>query len=138
MDKTNYAFRTELDLSYKETLERVKEELQAEGFGVLTEVDVEKVMSEKLGVEFRPYTIIGACNPPLSSRAFNTNLEAGLVLPCNVIIYEQEGKSVVVIADPVTMISTLGDPRLDEVANEARIRLQRVIEKIEKLPVNSS
>ena len=138
MGKTEYAFRTKLDLSYKETLQRVKEELQAEGFGVLTEVNVKKVMSEKLGVEFRPYTIIGACNPPLSSRAFNTNLEAGLVLPCNVIIYEQDGKSAVVIADPVTMISTLSDPRLDEVANEARIRLQRVIEKIEKVPVHSS
>jgi len=138
MGKTDYAFRTELDLSYKETLERVKEELQAEGFGVLTEVDVEKVMDEKLGVKFRPYTIIGACNPPLSSRAFNANLEAGLVLPCNVIIYDQEGKTAVVIADSVTMISSLGDPRLDEVANEARVRLQQVIENIEKVPTNSS
>lgn len=138
MNKTNYAFRTELDVSYQETVKRVKEELQIEGFGVLTEVDVEKIMDEKLGVKFRPYTIIGACNPPLSMRAFNTNLEAGLVLPCNVIIYEQDGKSAVVIADPVTMISTLGDPRLNEVADEARIRLQRVVENIEKVPANSS
>ncbi len=138
MTKKDYAFRIEVDLAYRETVERVKEELQVEGFGVLTEVDVEKVMEKKLGVRFRPYTIIGACNPPLSSRAFNANLEAGLVLPCNVIIYEQEGHSVVVIADPVTMISTLGDPRLNEVATEARDRLQRVIEQIEKVPTNSS
>jgi len=138
MTKTGYAFRTEVDLSYRETVERVKEELQVEGFGVLTEVDVEKVMDEKLGVKFRPYTIIGACNPPLSRRAFNANLEAGLVLPCNVIIYDQDGKSAVVIADPVTMISTLGDPRLNEVANEARVRLQRVVENIEKVPANSN
>jgi len=137
MGKTDYAFRTEVDLSYQATVERVKEELRIEGFGVLTAVDVEKVMDEKLGVEFRPYTIIGACNPPLSHRAFTTNLEAGLVLPCNVIIYEQDGKTAVVIADPATMISTLGDPRLNEVASEARIRLQQVAENIEKIPVNS-
>lgn len=137
MKKTGYAFRTELELPYKETVAKVKEELRVEGFGVLTEVDVEKVMNEKLGVKFRPYTIIGACNPPISHRAFNVNLEAGLVLPCNVIIYEQEGKSTVAIADPVTMISALGDPRLDEVADEARNRLFRVMEKLEEVPVNS-
>jgi len=137
MKETDYAFRTELELPYKQTVEKVKEELRVEGFGVLTEVDVERVMSEKLGVKFRPYTIIGACNPPISHRAFNLNLEAGLVLPCNVIIYEQEGKSAVAIADPVTMIGVLGDPRLDEVANEARDRLFRVMERLEKIPVNS-
>ncbi len=137
MKKTTYAFRTELDLPYKKTVELVKEELRDEGFGVLTEVDVERVMSDKLGVRFRPYTIIGACNPPISNRAFNTNLEAGLVLPCNVIIYEQGGKSVVEIADPMTMIATIGDPRLDVVADAARTRLLRVIAKLERVPVNS-
>jgi len=137
-EKRNYAFNTVLDIPYEQALEKVKAGLKEEGFGVLTEVNVKQVMSEKLGVEFRPYTIIGACNPPLSHRSFTTNLEAGLVLPCNVIIYEQDGKSAVVIADPVTMISTIGDLRLNEVANEARLRLQRVVENIEKVPVNSS
>ena len=136
-EKRNYAFNTVLDIPYEQALEKVKAGLKEEGFGVLTEVNVKKGMSEKLGVEFRPYTIIGACNPPLSHRAFTTNLEAGLVLPCNVIIYEQDGKTAVVIADPATMISTLGDPRLNEVASEARIRLQQVAENIEKIPVNS-
>ena len=137
MKKTTYAFRTELDLSYKKMVELVKEELRDEGFGVLTEVDVERVMSDKLGVRFRPYTIIGACNPPISHQAFTTNLEAGLVLPCNVIIYEQGGKSVVEIADPMTMIATIGDSRLDVVADAARTRLLRVIAKLERVPVNS-
>ena len=137
MNKTGYAFRTEIELPYKKTVEKVKEELMVEGFGVLTEVDVEQVMSEKLGVKFRPYTIIGACNPPISNRAFNTNLEAGLVLPCNVIIYEQGGRSIVEIADPATMIATIGDPRLDVVADAARTRLLRVITKLERVPVNS-
>ena len=131
-EKKNYAFNTVVDIPYEQALEKVKAGLKEEGFGVLTEVNVKKVMSEKLGVDFRAYTIIGACNPPLSHRAFTTNLEAGLVLPCNVIIYEQEGKSAVVIADPVTMISTLGDPRLDEVAYEAQTKLKRVIARLEK------
>ncbi len=137
MKKTGYAFRTEIELPYTETVGKVKEELMVEGFGVLTEVDVERVMSDKLGVRFRPYTIIGACNPPISHQAFTTNLEAGLVLPCNVIIYEQGGKSVVEIADPMTMIATIGDSRLDVVADAARTRLLRVIAKLERVPVNS-
>lgn len=138
MNRTDYAFRTELELPYREAVKQVKEELQIEGFGVLTEVDVEKVMEEKLRVRFRPYTIIGACNPPLSNRAFNTNLEAGLVLPCNVIIYEQNGKSVVEIADPKKAMGILADPRLDDVIAAARTRLERVVERLERVPINSS
>lgn len=138
MNRTDYAFRTELELPYREAVNQVKEGLQIEGFGVLTEVDVEKVMEEKLRVRFRPYTIIGACNPPLSNRAFNTNLEAGLVLPCNVIIYEQNGKSVVEIADPKKAMGILADPRLDDVIAAARTRLERVVERLERVPVNSS
>ncbi|HDJ29676.1 MAG TPA: DUF302 domain-containing protein [Candidatus Acetothermia bacterium] len=138
MNRTDYAFRTELELPYREAVKQVKEGLQIEGFGVLTEVDVEKVMEEKLRVRFRPYTIIGACNPPLSNRAFNTNLEAGLVLPCNVIIYEQNGKSVVEIADPKKAMGILADPRLDDVIAAARTRLERVVERLERVPINSS
>ena len=138
MNRTDYAFRTELELPYREAVNQVKEGLQIEGFGVLTEVDVEKVMEEKLRVRFRPYTIIGACNPPLSNRAFNTNLEAGLVLPCNVIIYEQNGKSVVEIADPTKAMGILADPRLDDVIAAARTRLERVVERLERVPINSS
>jgi len=138
MNRTDYAFRTELELPYREAVNQVKEGLQIEGFGVLTEVDVEKVMEEKLRVRFRPYTIIGACNPPLSNRAFNTNLEAGLVLPCNVIIYEQNGKSVVEIADPKKAMGILADPRLDDVIAAARTRLERVVERLERVPINSS
>ena len=138
MNRTDYAFRTELELPYREAVKQVKEGLQIEGFGVLTEVDVEKVMEEKLRVRFRPYTIIGACNPPLSNRAFNTNLEAGLVLPCNVIIYEQNGKSVVEIADPKKAMGILADPRLDDMIAAARTRLERVVERLERVPINSS
>jgi len=131
MERTDYGFRTTVARPYEETVKLVKDELKAEGFGVLTEVDVAKVMGEKLNVEFRPYTIIGACNPPLSHRAFTTDLDAGLVLPCNVIIYDDNGKSAVVIADPVVMIGVLGNPSLADVAREAQEKLKRVASRID-------
>jgi len=130
-EKRDYAFRTTLEIPYGEALEKVKASLKDEGFGVLTEVNVEKVMLEKLGVGFRPYTIIGACNPSLSHRAFEQDLEAGLVLPCNVIVYEKDGRSAVAIADPVTMIGVLENSDLDEVAHEAQAKLKRVIARLE-------
>ncbi|NIA11354.1 MAG: DUF302 domain-containing protein [Nitrospiraceae bacterium] len=131
-EEGNYAFNTVLDIPYEQALEKVKAGLKEEGFGVLTEVNVKKVMSEKLGVDFRAYTIIGACNPPLSHRSFTTNLEAGLVLPCNVIVYEEESGTAVTVANPVTMIATLGDPRLVDVAREAKDRLVRMVDNLTK------
>lgn len=131
MEKTDYAFRTVVDLPYEEALRLIKEGLNREGFGVLTEVDVKKVLGEKLDVQFRQYSIIGACNPPLSQRAFTKDLDAGLVLPCNVTVYEDNDRSVVTIADPVVMIAVLRNPNLDEVAREAREKLKRVIEQLE-------
>jgi len=129
-EKRDYAFHTLVDIPYEQALEKVKAGLKREGFGVLTEVNVKKVMSEKLGVDFRAYTIIGACNPPLSHRSFTTNLEAGLVLPCNVIVYEEEGKTAITVANPVTMISTIGDPRLEDVAREAKDKLVRMVSEL--------
>lgn len=128
MKETNlgYTVKVNLDLPYEEALGRVKRALKEEGFGVLTEVDVRATMREKLGVGFRPYTIIGACNPPLSHQALDSDLEAGLALPCNVIVHEDGEGSVVMIADPVVMMGSLGKPVLDEVAQEARAHLARV------------
>jgi uncharacterized protein (DUF302 family) len=125
-----YAFRTTLELPHAKALDRVIAALKEEGFGVLTSVDVKQTFKERLGVDFRDYTIIGACSPPLSNKALNADLEAGLVLPCNVIVYERDGKSAVAIADPVVMIGTLQNPALDPVAREARERLQRVISRL--------
>lgn len=126
MTKT-YAVKAEVTLPFREALDRVKAALEEQGFGVLTEVDVRAAMREKLGMEFRNYTILGACNPPLSRRALSADLEAGLVLPCNVIVYEERDRAVVMIADPETMMATLGKPGLDAVARDARARLERVI-----------
>jgi uncharacterized protein (DUF302 family) len=124
------AFRTIVDLPYAQALEQVIAALKEEGFGVLTSVDVRKTMKERLDVDFRDYTIIGACNPPLSHRALNENTEAGLVLPCNVIVYEKDGKTAVAIANPVVMMGTLGDRALDPVIQEARTRLEHVIAQL--------
>jgi uncharacterized protein (DUF302 family) len=121
-----YAFRARIDARYSEALARVKEALKAEGFGVLTEVDVKSTFAEKLGVEFRAYTILGACNPALSHRALSEELDAGLVLPCNVVVYEDGEKTDVVIADPRTIVQTLGKPGLESIARDARDNLERV------------
>jgi uncharacterized protein (DUF302 family) len=122
------ALRTTLDLPYEQTVEKVVTELKEEGFGVLTEIDVKATLKKKLGADFRKYVILGACNPPLAHRALSTTLDVGLLLPCNVVIYEQDGKSVVAILDPLSMLGVVENPGLDPVAQEARARLQRVIE----------
>lgn len=125
---TNYQFRTQLDLPYEEAIEKVTAALKEEGFGVLTEIDVKATLKKKLDAEFRRYVILGACNPQLAHQALNTELEIGLLLPCNVIVYEDEdaGGSVVSIVDPIAMLGVVINPTLDDVADEAQTRLQRV------------
>lgn len=125
-----YAFRARIDAPYSSALARVKEALKAEGFGVLTEVDMKSTFAEKLGAEFRAYAILGACNPPLSHRALSQELDAGLVLPCNVVVYEDGDGTEVVIADPQTTVQTLGKSDLGGIAQEAREKLERVAEAL--------
>ena len=127
---TDYAFRTRLDLPYEQAVKRVTAALKDEGLGVLTEIDVKATLKKKLDVDFRRYVILGACNPPLAHQALNTELEIGLLLPCNVIVYEQDGGSVVCIVDPISMLKVVENPGLDPVASEARTRLGRVIKAL--------
>jgi len=127
---TDYAFRTKLDLPYEQAVEKVAAALKDEGFGVLTEIDVKATLKKKLDADFRKYVILGACNPPLAHQALNTELEIGLLLPCNVIVYEEDGGSVVSIVDPISMLGVVENPALNPVADEARSRLQRVIEAL--------
>jgi uncharacterized protein (DUF302 family) len=129
---TELGFQTTLKLPYEKALEKVTEALQAEGFGVLTSIDVKETMKKKLDVDFRKYTILGACNPPLAHRALGARLELGLLLPCNVIVYEEDGATVVNIVDPLAMFSSVDDPALEPVAAEARERLKRVSETLQK------
>jgi uncharacterized protein (DUF302 family) len=126
------ALRTRLSLPYERAVEKAVSALKEEGFGVLTEIDVKATMKEKLGVDFRKYVILGACNPPLAHRALSSELEIGLLLPCNVIVYDDDGESVVAILDPRLMARFVDNPELDPVAEEARARLERVIQSLGK------
>ena len=120
------ALRVRLDVPYEEAMERVTAALKEEGFGVLTEIDVKATMKQKLDAEFRKYAILGACNPPLAHKALSTELEIGLLLPCNVIVYEEDGGSVVSIVDPISMLGVVDSAELKPVADEAGARLERV------------
>ena len=125
-----YALRAKLDVPYGQAVERVIAALKREGFGLLTEIDVKETLKKKLDVDFRKYAILGACNPPLAHQALSTELEVGLLLPCNVIVYEEGNGSVVSIVDPISMLAVVESPELAPVADEARARLQRVIEAL--------
>jgi uncharacterized protein (DUF302 family) len=116
--------------SYDEVLQKIPDLLKAEGFGILTQIDVQETLKQKLGVDFRRYKILGACNPSLAHRAFQTELEIGVMLPCNVIVYEgDDGKAVVTAIDPMQTVAA-AHPKLAEVAAEVRQRLSRVLEKV--------
>lgn len=129
---TDLGFQTKLNLSYEAALEKVTAALKVEGFGVLTSIDVKDTMKKKLGADFRPYTILGVCNPPLAHRALTARPEVGLLLPCNVIVYEDGAGTVVNIIDPLSMTDFIQHPALDSVADEARQRLKRVAEALQK------
>ena len=130
---SDMAWEVQIDAPYDEALERVIEALKAEGFGVLTRIDVHDAFKEKLGVEFRQYAILGACNPPLAHKALSSRPDAGLMLPCNVIVEESDGGTLVRIVDPSAMMQAgglAGDPVLEEVGGEAEVRLKRVAEAL--------
>ena len=128
---TSFGMSVTTQRDYEEALAVTKAALKEQGFGVLTEIDVKATMAEKLGAEFRRYDIIGACNPPLAHRALSTDLSVGLLLPCNVIVYEADGGGTVVTAlDPQAMLGIAQVDALDAVAAEAKSRLQKVIEAI--------
>jgi uncharacterized protein (DUF302 family) len=122
-----YGFGTTLQVSYEEAIPRVKDALKAEGFGVLTEIDVRQTLREKLGVEMEAYLILGACNPVLAHRALEQEPEIGLLLPCNVVIRATGSDCRVEIADPEAMLGIVGSKPLDAIAEEAKQRLQRVV-----------
>lgn len=131
----DYGMRIHLAVPYEEAIETVTAALKAEGFGVLTQIDVKDTLKKKIDVDFRRYIILGACNPPLAHRAFSTELEIGLLLPCNVIVYEDDSGagSVVSIIDPIMMLGIGINPNLSSVGEEASTRLRRVLTALESL-----
>lgn len=129
--ETGYGLRTTVRAPFDEAVERTRAALKTEGFGVLTEIDVQATLREKLGVDFRRYLILGACNPPLAYRAFQAEEEIGLLLPCNVAVYEQDdGSTTVSVMDPVAGLRIANNPALEPIANEARTRLERALGRL--------
>ena len=133
---SKYGFSKTVGIPYEEAVERATAALKEEGFGLLCEIDIKEKLKEKLGVDFRRYTILGACNPPLAYKTLQEEINIGLLLPCNVIVYEADeaGKSVEAAIDAKTMLSVVGDnATLDAVATEVNEKLQRVVAHLAKL-----
>lgn len=118
------------DMNFPRAVERVRELLQNEGFGILCEINVAKTLKDKIGAEFRPYVILGACNPNLAHRALEAEEQLGLLLPCNVVVQEIDGKTVISAVDASKMLEVVGNPALHEIAVDANSRLQRVLDNI--------
>ena len=134
LQHSKYGFSKTVDLPYKEAVEKTRAALKEEGFGVLCEIDIKEKLKDKLGVDFRNYVILGACNPPLAYKTLQQEIGIGLLLPCNVVVYESDeaGKSVVAAIDAVTMLSVVGanDPTINGVATEVNEKLQRVVAQL--------
>ena len=128
---TGLGISVRVRLPYADALAATVDALKVEGFGVLTEIDIPATFKKKLNVDFRPYMILGACNPSLAHKALSANLDVGLLLPCNVIVYQDGNETVVTAVDPVVMLGVMGDdPAAAEVATDAKARLQRVIARL--------
>ena len=126
----SYYFTTTVNLSFEEAIEKVTEELQKYGFGILTEIDVRETLRKKLDVDFRPYMILGACNPPFAYKALQAEEKIGTMLPCNVIVQEKDNGVEISAVDPVASMQAVDNPALAEVAQAIREKLRSVIEKL--------
>lgn len=136
MKELPYALSVDLDLPLGQAISAAKEALKAEGFGILTEIDVRTTLKEKIAADFQPYVILGACNPSLAFVALQDDIDTGLLLPCNVTVREgADGRSVVTVLDPNVMARISPSAELKEVARLARQKLERVLEELSRQPV---
>ena len=128
-----YSLSTVLNTSYEDAISKVTDALKEEGFGVLTEIDVKSTLKKKLDVDFRKYMILGVCNPPYAFRTLQTDLDVGLLLPCNVIVYETDDKKAYISAfNPVSALEVIKSQELRKIAVEVSEKLKRVVEKVAK------
>ncbi len=126
----NYGFTKEINKSFEETVDLVKNELNKEGFGILTKIDVKDKFKEKLGIDFKKYVILGACNPPNAHKAILAEENIGLLLPCNVIVYEKAKKTAVSIIRPTVAMEVIHNKKLNEIAQSIEIKLKHVIDAL--------
>jgi len=130
MQAVEYGIGRDLAGSYDQVLPRVLEALKREGFGIITEIDVMKTMKEKLGVDGRPHVILGACNPKIAHAALGLEADLGLLLPCNVVVYEIDGGTRVAVVNAGAMLGMVGNEQLSPLADEVQTRLNRVLESL--------
>lgn len=130
IEQTPVGLRIRVSLPYAEAVDKTVAALKSEGFGVLTTIDVKQTIKEKLGEDYRPYIILGACNPPLAHRALTAEPEVGLLLPCNVIVYEEGDGCVVSAMDPMSAMKLVPNPELEAVAKEVRAKMERVLQQV--------
>jgi uncharacterized protein (DUF302 family) len=127
MPAVEYTFSKRTSLPFEEAVQRVQEELRTDGFGVLCEIDVQAALKDKLGIDGDPYTILGACNPPLAHQALAAEPDLGVLLPCNVIVYERNGETHISAVDAERMLSIVGNDELAPIAAEVTRRLRDVV-----------
>jgi uncharacterized protein (DUF302 family) len=133
MTRFPYGFSVTVPLEFAEAVERTKSALATQGFGVLTSIDVRQTFRQKLDVDFRPYVILGACNPQFALQALHTDIDIGLLLPCNVVVYEGDaaGTSVVAVMDPIAALGLTGRDDIRPLATEVRNRLETALRSLE-------
>ncbi len=125
-----YGFGHAVDMGFEAAVQQARESLKSEGFGVLCEINIKDKLKEKLGVDFSDYIILGACNPPLAYGALQQEINIGLLLPCNVIVYEKEGKTFVAAVDAAKMLSVVGNAALESTAQQVNEKLRKVVDNI--------
>lgn len=125
-----YGYGRLLEMPFQTAVQRARESLKSEGFGVLCEIDIKEKLKEKLGVDFANYVILGACNPQLAYDALRQEMNIGLLLPCNVVVYEKHGKAFAAAVDAAKMLSVVGNPALESTARQVNEKLQRVVDNL--------
>ena len=126
----SYGFKKEVSRPFGEAEKVVTEELKKKGFGILTKIDVKEKFREKLGIDFKNYVILGACNPPLAHKAIEAEEDIGLLLPCNVVIYEKEGKTILDVTKPSSAMGMIDNEELKQIATEVESKLEQVFDSV--------